>query len=194
MCYPGKFTCHHILYVHIVLYAYIVVRAENKQPAKSFGAVYTALLPLSASICIQCSPSLGFRCCISLSADTSLTVLLSCSIIGGFSWDPAFNITLLLHVVLLQGNLFVHTHKCLSFLLFVFVFFFVFFKTHSSLLHFFPFLLFQFCLCCLSSCLQVTVLSIFLRFNPLEEFTFFFARDHLTLRQQSQMFGNGHLE
>lgn len=105
----------------------LLEQRTSSQQKELWSCVYS----LASSVCICLHLVLSISqiqmLCKSVGRQQLDSVLLSCAIIGGFSWDPAFNITLLLHVLLLQGDLFVHTHKCLSFLLFA-VFFFVFFS------------------------------------------------------------------
>lgn len=112
-------------------------------------------LILPASVWIFYSPSLEFRCCVSLSADSSST-LFRCLVLsqGDSLGDPVF--TSLFYSTFYKSALFVYTQKCLSFLLFAVVFTS---DAFSSLVPS-PFLFSATWLCCL----RAAVLSICFRF------------------------------
>lgn len=80
------------------------------------------LLPNPVCICLNLLASIPQiqMPCKSVGRQQLGSVLLSCAIIGGFSGDPAF--TSLFYSTFYKSALFVHTQKCLSFLLFAVVF------------------------------------------------------------------------
>lgn len=127
---------------------------------------------LSESLTLPLSPSLRLRCCVSLSAD-SRSALFRCLVLswGRFSGDPVF--TSLFYHTFDKSALFVHTQKCLSFLLFALVF-------ASDV--FFPLWHYLFILCRLvllsfsqSVCLWFAVLSIHFKFNLMMTSPFLFV-------------------